>query len=254
MTELIREVKSFSNDLKYEPVPMVEIGWKVIKQWNLKSLESFEGVDLTELSKRIEKPLMTLRMEHFYTDKSEKISLGWYYYMPRAPRMTQTVVICPSDDYDLPVFIGDLDERAHGSSMIVDLWPTLDLGAEEWYKEKYYDGIAPLYAKYWDLGPQKIIFHADMAWWRMISSPYELNVELPLDQRASLTAMFTDYLNYYAELSKKAEPIRNHKIKEHIAKKKRFQRKWFRDRDPAKGVMIRALGEDLERKIMVGLL
>jgi hypothetical protein len=256
MTELINEVKAFSKDLKYEPVPLVEIGWKVVEQWNPKPLESFEGVDLTEFSKRIETPIMSLRMEHFYTDKFEKIHLSWFYYMPKAPRITQALVICPSDDYDLPVFVGDLDERAHGLnvSMIVDLWPTLDLGAEEWYKEKYYDGLAPLYAKYWDLGPQKIMFHPDMAWWRMLTSPYELNIEVPFDQRDTLTAMFTDYLNYYAEICKKAEPIKDPKIKEHIAKKKRLQRKWFREKDPAKGVIIRALGEDAERKIMVGLL
>ncbi|GAI63626.1 unnamed protein product [marine sediment metagenome] len=89
MTELISEVKSFSGELKYEPVPLVEVAWKVIEQWNPKPLASFEGVDLTELSKRVEKPLMTFRMEHFYTDKFEKISLSWMVYMPKSPRMTQ---------------------------------------------------------------------------------------------------------------------------------------------------------------------
>lgn len=254
MSELGAEVKAYSKDLNFEPVPLLEMGWEVIKKWNLKPLEAFEGVELTELSKRIEKPLMTLRMEHFYTDKLEKISLGWYFYTPRKPRITQTFVICPRDDYDLPIFVADLDERAHGSSLIVDLWPTLDLAAEEWYKEKYYDGIKPLYAKYWDLGPQKIVFHPDLDWWRMCSSPYELNIELPLDQRDTLTAMFKDYLKYYAEICEKAKPVDEPKVREQIMKKKRFYRKWFREKDPAKGVIIRALGPELEKKVMIGLL
>lgn len=256
MTELIDEVKSFSEDLKYEPVPMVEIAWEVIKEWNPKPLESFEGVNLTEFSKRIETPMMSLRTEHFYTDKCEKIHLSWFYYMPKAPRITQAVVIMPSDDYDLPVFMSDLDERAYPNprSMIVDLWPTLDLGAEDWYKEKYYDGLAPVYGKYWDLSPEKMLLHPDMGWWRMSSSPYQLSMELPLDQRDTATAVFTDYLNYYADLYKKAEPITDPKIKEHIAKKKAFMRKWFREKDPGKGVIVRALGVETEKKLMVGLL
>lgn len=252
MSELATEVKSFSKELKYEPLPILEKAWEVIKQWELKPLLSFEGVDLTELTKRIEKPLMTCRMEHFYTDKCEKIHLGWFYYM--GPRMTQTFVICPSNDYDLPMFIADLDERARGSSLILDLWPTLDLCTEEWYREKYYDDLAPLYSKYWDLGPQKIIFHKDLTWWRIISSPYQLNIELSLDRRDVLTEMFEDYLKYYAGIYKKAEPIKDPKIKEYVMKRKHVQRRWSRAKDPAKGVLIRTLGIDLERKITVSLL
>jgi len=254
MSGLVSEIKSLGQALKYEPVPLVEAGWNIIKDLPLKPLNSFEGYDLASLSKRIESPMMSCRMEHYFTDKAEKISLGWYFYMPKAPRMTQTFVICPADDYDLPVFVSDLDQRAHGASLIVDLWPTLDLTAEEWYKEKYYDAIAPLYAKYWDLGPQKIIFHPDMAWWRMLSSVYEINIELPNDRIETIVSAFSDYLKYYIELYRKAQPITDKGLKERIARTKKFQRKWFRDRDPAKGVIIRALGEETEKKIMVGLL
>jgi hypothetical protein len=197
--------------------------------------------------------MMSFRMEHFFTDKAEKISLGWFFYMPKAPRMTQTFVICPSDDYDLPLFVSDLDQRAHGSSIIVDLWPTLDMSADEWYKEKYYDGLTPIYSKYWDLGPQKIIFHPDMTWWRQLASPWEINAELPLERGETVVAAFRDYLKYYMELMRKAEPVKDPKLKDHIKRVKAFQRKWFREKDPAKGVIIRAVGEEIEKAIMVGL-
>jgi len=253
MSKLGTEVKAFSATLNYEPTPLLEKAWEIIKGWNLKPLKSFEGVDLEEI-RRIEKPLMSAGTEHYCTDKLEKIHLGWWYYMPKNPRITQTFVICPSDEYDLPLFISDLDERAHGSSLIVDLWPTVDPVAEEWYKEKYYDGLRALYKKYWDLGPQKIVHHPDLDWWRMIRSVFELNIEVPLQSREVLIPMFTDYLKYYSELYEKAEPVKEPKIREQIIKRKRFMRKWFRDRDPAKGVIIRALGPELERKVMIGLL
>jgi len=256
MSELSSEIRSFASSLKYEPVPMVELGEEMLKQINPKPLKSFDGVDLTELAKRHDHPMMSFRMESHCTAKAEKIDLSWYFYMPKSPRMTQCVVVCPTDDYDLPVFIADLDQRPHPnpSSLIVDFWPTVDPAADEWYKEKYYDGLKPFYAKYWDLGPQKIIFHPDMTWWRLLSSPWELNLEVPLDRTDILTNIFKDYFNYYIELYKKAEPIKDPRIKDHVIRRKKFQRKWFRENDPAKGVIIRALGEKLEKDIMVGLL
>ncbi|MCX8127063.1 MAG: hypothetical protein N3E40_08025, partial [Dehalococcoidia bacterium] len=127
MSELAREIRSFAPSLKYEPVPMVELGEEMLKQVNPSPLKSFDGVDLDELRKRHDSPMMSFRMESLYAAKAEKIDLSWYLYMPKAPRMTQCVVVCPSDDYDLPVFIADLDQRPHPhpSSLIIDLWPTL---------------------------------------------------------------------------------------------------------------------------------
>jgi hypothetical protein len=248
MSELSVEVKSFSKDLKFEPTPLLERAWEIIKQWNPKPLSSFEGIDLKEFTKRIDKPLMSLRMEFYHTDKCEKISLGWFYYM--GPRITQVFGVWPNKDYDLPGFVADLDERARGSSLILDLGVRVDLVMEEWYREKYFDELAPIYAKYWDLGPQKIVFHPDLAWYRMSTSPYFLNVELPLDQKDAITDMFTDYLKYYDKIYKKAEPWKDPKLKEYAAKRTQILVKMFREKDPAKGVLIRTLGGDLTERLL----
>jgi hypothetical protein len=247
VSELSVEVKSFSEDLKFEPVPLLEKAWEMVKRWDPKPLRSSKGIDLTEFTRRIDKPKMSLRMEFYSTDKCEKISLGWFYYM--GPRITQVFGVMPRKDLDLPIFMVDLDERKRGSSLILDLGARVDLVAEEWYREKYYDGLAPVYGKYWDLGPQKIVFHPDLAWYRMASSPYFLNIELPLDQRETITSMIADYLEYYDQAYERAEPWRDSRLEEYAARRWQVLAKMFKEKDPAKGVMIRTLGPDLTERL-----
>ena len=151
----------------FEPQPVPETIWPILSKLDLKPLTSFQGVDITD-AQETRQPLMEGCLLSFYTDKIEKLSVGFSVFMKR---MAMTpLMIAPNDDYDFPMFSAEFIENPGGAHFLVDMHPLRYLVIDSWYREKYLDPIDPIWKEYQDVETERNPF----AWYRSFLSPYSL--------------------------------------------------------------------------------
>ena len=61
-----------------------------------------------------------------------------------------------------------------------------------------------------------------------------------------------EYIKYWAELVKKAEPVQDEQYKQYANRRKRLIMAQLRQRDPLGSVLIRTMGEELGKKCAIG--
>jgi hypothetical protein len=251
MSSLGFSSKSFAVE-GFEPQPVVETLWPILSRLDLKPLKVYKGVDMTEIQ-NIKRPLTEAAYKTFYTDKIEKILIGYQVFMKR---MTiQPIALSPNDDYDFPILIAEVVENPGRVHFLLDMHPLRDLVVDEWYREKYLDPIEPIWKEYLDL-------YNDInpnTWFRSFLSPFPICCRLtPKDsdrsEFARLTEVLAKYLEYYvSNVIPKAEPVKDPQAKEFAVKKKNAIRSIYSTRDPGGGPLVKVCGPELAKKILLAL-
>lgn len=189
----------------------------------------------------------------FYTHKIEKLTVGFQVFMKRMAMTPLT--IAPNDDYDFPMFTAEFVENPGGVHFLVDMHPLRDLVIDSWYREKYLDPVDPIWKEYQDVQSEI----NPLAWYRSFLSPYSIGgrhkPETP--DRSGLSRVaecLAKYLEYYvAHVIPNAEPVKDPQSKEFAIKKKKIIRETYQTKDPGAGPLVKALGVDLAKKVLVAL-
>lgn len=237
---------------RFEPLPTPEKIWPILSKLDLKPLTNYKGVDITEL-RNIRKPLIEGAMVAFYTNKIEKLATGFQVFMKNLAMTPLSIV--PNDDYDFPMLLSEVVENPGGLHFLLDMHPLRDLVIDEWYREKYLDPIEPVWKEYLDL-------YNDInpnTWFRSFLSPFPICCRLkPKNSDRSefsrVVECLTKYLEHYVNhVIPNAEPIKDPQVKEFVVKKKNKIREIYMTRDPGGGPLVKTLGQDLARKMLLTL-
>jgi len=232
----------------FEPQPVPETIWPIVSKLDLKPLTNWRGVDLTDLQET-RLPSYQGCLLFFYTDKIEKLNVGFSVIMNRI--VPTTLSIMPNDDYEFPMFSGEFIETPDNVRFIMDMHPLRDLAIDSWYREKYLDPVEPIWKQYQDLNNDII----PLSWIRGLLGPYPIvglcKAETPDSSGlARATELFTKYLGYYVDqVIPNAEPVKDPQAKEFVIKKKNAIRKLYQtSKDPGTAVMAKLLGVEEAKK------
>jgi hypothetical protein len=231
--------------------PFPERVWAILRKLNLRRLNAFENEDLTPLQRFIETPMCQGACTVWESDKIEKLCFWW---LRMAKRMISAAVLAtPKDNYDFPALLVDWDEARGPGHFMCDLQPLTDLVINEWYRQKYMDGIDPIYRKYYDLvGPPSL-----HTWFRTITGPYYIfGRPQTAEERMRPLNCVLEYISFWTDMVLKAEPIDDPRLYlhlEYVKMRKKKWREWLRYRDPVEAVIMRTCGPELGKKIMISL-
>lgn len=245
VTDLGFDSKTLWQMKVFEPHPYPEATWPLLKGLNLKRLTTLEGQDLTVLQAGIKKPMIEGTFRHFYNEKIEKLAHMWVLISKSiAGGMWMG---WPNDDYDFPALVMAWEESKKRLHIIIDLMPMVDVVEYEWYREKYLDGIEPVFNEHKDLiGPP-----STYRWFRAQLGPYNI-FDGPSGQRDKALQCEMAYIKYWAELVQKAEPVTDPAYKQYANRRKRIIQQQLRQRDPLGSVLIRTMGPELGKTCCVG--
>jgi len=245
ITELGFDSKSLWQPKGFEPHPYPEATWPHLKDLQLKRLTEVEGEDLTALQDGINRPMAEGAFRHFYNSKIEKLAHMWVLISRSiAGGMWMG---WPNDDYDFPALVLAWEESKKRLHIIIDVLPLADCVEYEWYREKYLDGIEPVYNEYKDLiGPP-----STYRWFRAQQGPYHI-FDGPSGQRDRALECEVAYIKYWAAVVKQAEPVQDEQHRQYINRRKRLLMTQLRQRDPLGSVLIRTLGPELGKKCSIG--
>jgi len=130
--------------------------------------------------------------------------------------------------------------------------PLTDIVVNDWYREKYLDGIEPTYKQYTDLldAPPNPI-----NWFRSFTSPYVIADKPDADPARTMVKRAQDclvaYLKYWMEeIVAKAEPITDPEHKKYVTMKKAKIRDILRRRDPGGPPLVALMGKELAWKAL----
>ena len=231
----------------FEPQPIPETIWPILAKLDLKPLTSFQGIDITD-AQETRLPLMEGCLLAFYTDKIEKLSIGFSVFMKRMAM--SPLMIAPNDDYDFPMFSAEFVENPGGVHFLVDMHPLRDLVIDSWYREKYLDLVDPIWKEYQDVQSEI----NPLPWYRSFLSPYSLGGRHKVEgsDRSGLLRVvecLVKYLEYYVDhVIPNAEPIKDPQAKEFVIKKKKALREVYQTKDPGAGPLVKVLGVELAKK------
>lgn len=245
ITELGFDSKSLWQPKGFEPHPYPETTWPAFEGLCLKKLTEIEGEDLSPLQDGVKKPMCEGTFRHYYNDKIEKLAHMWVLISRSiAGGMWMG---WPNDDYDFPALVLAWEESKKRLHIIIDIMPLADVVEHEWYREKYLDGIEPVYSKYKDLiGPP-----STYRWFRAQQGPYMI-FDGPSGQRGRALQCEVEYARYWAGLVKNAEPVTDEQTKNYIIRRKRLMMTQLRQRDPLGSVLLRTMGPELGKKCSIG--
>jgi hypothetical protein len=249
MSEIITDIgfdsKSLWQPKGFEPHPFPESTWPLLKNLNLKRLTAIEGEDLTPLQENFKLPMAEGTFRHFYNEKIEKLALMWILISKSIAGGSW--MGWPADDYDFPALVIAWEESKKRLHIIIDVMPIADEVEHEWYREKYLDGIEPVYNQYKDLiGP-----NSTYRWFRAMQGPYHI-FDHPGEQRERSLQCEMEYIKYWAEVVQKAEPIKDAAYRQYANRRKRIMMSQLRQRDPLGSVLLRTLGPELGKKSAIG--
>ncbi len=245
ITDLGFDSKSLWQPKGFEPHPYPESTWPCLKELGLKRLAEIEGEDLTVLQDGVKKPMAVGAFRHFYNDKIEKLAHMWVLISRSiAGGMWMG---WPNDDYDFPVLVLAWEESKKRLHIIIDVMPIVDVVEYEWYREKYLDGIEPVYNEYKDL----IGSPSTYRWFRAQAGPY-LIFDGPSMQRDRALQCEVEYMKYWVKTVQESEPVTDEQYRQYANKRKRTIMAQLRQRDPLGSVMLRTLGPELGRKCCIG--
>jgi len=237
----------------FQPLSPPKGYWEILKDYDFEPLEEFEGVNIAEHKKKVEEKMkgmdssMIMRggSQYFQSDKIEKISFGWSII--RKSIVAGGCMGWPRDDYDFPVLTLDWDESIKHVHTIADFIPLTDIVMNDWYREKYLDGIESTYKQYTDLldAPPNPI-----NWFRSLTSPYLISGKPDAGQDRAMVKRALDclvaYLKYWLEeIVAKSEPIKDPEHKEYVSKRKAKIRDVLRRKDPGGAPMAAMMGKEL---------
>lgn len=249
MNELITDLgfdpKTLWQAKGFEPLPFPEKTWPLIRKLGLKNLTEVEGEDLREIQKRIDRPMITGIFQHFSNEKIEKLALMWV--LINKSIAGGSWVGWPRDGYDFPALVIAWEESRKRLHIIIDLIPIMDCVEYEWYREKYLDGIEPVYNEYKDL----IGVNSTYNWFRAMESPYVI-FDSPGENRERALNCELLYISYWVEIVRKAEPVQDARLREGADRRKKIIQLQLRKRDPLGSVLIRTLGPELGKKAILG--
>jgi hypothetical protein len=237
----------------FQPRAQAKAFWEVLKDHDFEPLEEFEGINVAEHRKAMDEKVKSMDSskiirggsQYFCNDKIEKISLGWSII--RKSMVAGGCMGWPRDDYDFPVLTLDWDESIKHVHIIADFMPLTDIVVNDWYREKYFDGIESIFKQYSDLldAPPN-----PLNWFRSLSSPYVIagkpdsGPDRAIPQRA--LDCLVAYLKYWLdEIVAKAEPVKDPEHKAYVNKKKAKIRDILRRKDPGGPPMVAILGKEL---------
>ena len=245
VTDIGFDSKSLWQPKGFEPHTFPESTWPLLKELNLKSLTEIDGEDLTPVQGMVKQPMATGTFRHFHNDKIEKLALMWLLISRSIAGGSW--VGWPTDDYDFPALIIAWEESKKRLHIIIDLLPMADCVEYEWYREKYLDGLEPVYNEYKDLiGP-----NSTYRWFRAMQGPYHI-FDGPGEQRGRALACEIEYIKEWVKVVKKAEPVKDEAYKQYVNKRKRIMQTQLRQRDPLGSVLMRTLGDELGKKSILG--
>jgi len=236
----------------FKPQPAPETIWPILSKLDLKPLTKFRGVDISEVQE-VRLPLMEGCLLSFYTDKIEKLSVGFQIFMKRLA-MTP-IMIAPNDDYDFPMFSAEFVENPGGAHFLVDMHPLRDLVIDSWYREKYLDPVEPIWKEFQDVQTEA----NPNVWYRTFLSPFSIGGRPKAEggDRSSLSRAIeclARYLEYYVNnVIPNAEPVKDPQAKEFAIKRKKAMRETYQTRDPGGGPLAKTLGVDLAKKYLHAL-
>ena len=242
--------------LGFQPLSPGKAYWQVVKGYNMKPLEEFAGINIAEFKKEMAENvenmgpsrLMRGDTQYFCSDKIEKISFGWTVL--RKSIVASGCMGWPRDDYEFPILTLDWDESEKHVHIIADFMPLTDIVVNDWYREKYLDGIETSYKQYTDLldAPPNPI-----NWFRSFTSPYVIAGKPDADPGRTVVKRALDclvvYLKYWMEeIVAKAEPVKDPAHKEYVNKKKAKIRDILKRKDPGGPPMVALMGKELAWK------
>jgi len=249
MSEIITDLGFDSTSLwqpkGFEPHPYPETTWPHFKDLGLKRLTEIEGHDLTPLQQGVKRPMAEGKFLHFYNDKIEKLAHMWVLISRSiAGGMWMG---WPNDDYDFPALVLAWEESKKRLHIIIDIMPIADCVEHEWYREKYLDGIEPVFNEYKDLiGPP-----STYRWFRAQQGPYMI-FDGPSGQRERALQCEVEYIKHWAAVVNNAEPVEDSQYKQYANKRKRLIMNQLRQRDPLGSVLIRTMGPELGKVCAIG--
>ena len=232
----------------FEPQPVPETLWPILSKLDLKPLTNWQGVDISELQE-VRQPLLEGCLLSFCTDKIEKLSVGFHFFMKRWA--VTALTIAPNDDYDFPKFSGEFIEDPGSVLFLVDMNPLRDLVIDSWYREKYLDPVEPIWKEYQDVQTEI----NPNAWYRALLSPFSIGSHPKVEgnDRSGLSRVadcLAKYLEYYVDyVIPNAEPVKDPQAKEFAMKKKRAIKETYKTKEYREDrVLVKALGVDLAKK------
>jgi hypothetical protein len=245
VTDLGFDSKSLWQPKGFDPHPFPERTWPLLKELNLKRLTEVEGEDLTPIQGMIKQPMAEGTFRNFCNEKIEKLALMWLLISKSIAGGSW--VGWPNDGYDFPALIIAWEESKKRLHIIIDVMPIVDCVEYEWYREKYLDGIEPVYNEYKDLiGP-----NSTYRWFRAMQGPYHI-FDSPNEKRERALQCEIEYIKYWVDVVKKAESVADAAYREYAIRRKRILMTQLRQRDPLGSVLMRTLGPELGKKSVVG--
>jgi hypothetical protein len=230
----------------FAPQPWIDKVWVVLRKLDLKPLTETEGVNLTELY-NVDKPMARGAFRSFSTDKIEKIGLMWIIFAKSI--VGGALLGWPRDGYDFPVLCIAWEETKKRLHIIIDLWPLTDCVVNEWYREKYLDGLDPVWREFRDIRQQPSTY----VWARAIAGPMSIFDDTSDRPRALECEL--KYIDYWVtQVVPKSEPVKDPTHMEYVNKRKKAIRDQFRARDPLGSVIIRTMGPELGKKAILAYL
>jgi hypothetical protein len=239
ITDLGFDSKSLWQPKNFEPHPFPESTWPFFKGLNLKLLTEIEGQDMTPLLE-IDRPMTFGTIRPYGSDKIEKLTTMWVL-------ISKSIaggfwMGWPNDDYDFPALVLAWEESKKRLHVIIDVMPLVDCVEYPEYREKYLDGIDPVYMKYRDL----IGLPSTYNWFRAQSGPYHI-FDGPGSQREKSLQCEVEYGKYWSQVVQKAEPMEDGPYKQYVNKRKKMIMDQLRKNDPLGAVLIRTMGNELGR-------
>jgi hypothetical protein len=249
MSDIITEIgfdsKSLWQAKGFEPHAFPESTWPHFRELQLKRLTSVEGEDLTPVQEMIRRPMCEGTFRHFHNQKIEKLALMWVLISKSIAGGSW--VGWPTDDYDFPALIIAWEESKKRLHIIIDLMPIADCVEYEWYREKYLDGIEPVYNEYKDLiGP-----NSTYRWFRAMQGPYHI-FDGPGEKRDRSLQCEIEYIKQWVRVVQDAEPVQDAQYKQYVIRRKKILQTQLRQRDPLGSVLMRTLGDELGKKTILG--
>jgi hypothetical protein len=231
----------------FEIQPVMERFWSVLSLYRPLPLTTCDGKDITDLQ-QIKRPMMQGCIMSLKLDKLEKMVIG---YWSIARRLSVVFIIAyPEDGYDFPVLGSDIMEKKEMATLILDVHPVVDLVLYPANRERYLDGMEPVWKKYLDLNND----HNPNAWYRAMQGPYAVSsrVKMTVENRAPAARQLeclAEYLDYYlAKVVASARPAEGEAAaRAHL--KKQAIKDLYRAKDPGLGPMMVALGPFATRRV-----
>lgn len=239
----------------FQPLCPAKAYWEVMKEYDFEPVEEIAGINIAEHKRKVQEKLkeqgidpskmLSGGSQYLCTDKIEKINIGWSVI--RNAIVASGCMGWPRDDYDFPVLTLDWDESVKHVHIIADFMPLTDIVVNDWYREKYLDGVESIFKEYSDLldAPPN-----PLNWFRSLSSPYVIAGKPDSDPDRSSSKRALDlhvaYLKYWLEeIVAKAEPVTDPEHKAYVNKRKAKMRDILRRKDPGGPPMVAMLGKEL---------